>query len=340
MTEQVDVAVVGAGAAGLMAAIWARRTARAAGDRARRRAHARREDPHRGRRTLQRHARRRRRARLRRLVAGRRSARCCAASTCRETVAFFASCGVTLKREETGKLFPVTDRARTVLDALLRRGATRRASSSAIRGACGDRARRRGDSLASTGAAIAGARGSCSRPAAGACPKSGSDGARLRARARARPHRHPRTFPALVPLTLPRRPLPARAPGLSAPATLEVRAAAGRRAGGVHGRHAVHALRALGPGVLDVSRHWTDARARRPGRAARRRLAAGHDRRRARPALRAPARGRPAVLRDAPARAAGARALRAAGVDGRARPPPHARGAPRAGARGDERPCR
>src|SRR5512134_2661049 len=35
------------------------------------------------------------------------------------TVAFFAALGVALKREETGKLFPVSDRARTVLDALL-----------------------------------------------------------------------------------------------------------------------------------------------------------------------------------------------------------------------------
>src|SRR5256885_7486958 len=37
-----------------------------------------------------------------------------------QTIAFFESIGVTLKREETGKLFPTTDRARTVLDALLR----------------------------------------------------------------------------------------------------------------------------------------------------------------------------------------------------------------------------
>src|SRR5829696_891502 len=34
-----------------------------------------------------------------------------------ETVAWFESMGVTLKREETGKLFPVTDRARTVVEA-------------------------------------------------------------------------------------------------------------------------------------------------------------------------------------------------------------------------------
>src|SRR5258706_9848701 len=36
-------------------------------------------------------------------------------------VRWFASLGVELKREETGKLFPVTDSARTVLNALLRR---------------------------------------------------------------------------------------------------------------------------------------------------------------------------------------------------------------------------
>ena len=37
------------------------------------------------------------------------------------TVRWFASLGVALKREDTGKLFPVSDQARTVLEALLRR---------------------------------------------------------------------------------------------------------------------------------------------------------------------------------------------------------------------------
>src|SRR5439155_22485053 len=36
-----------------------------------------------------------------------------------ETVAFFRDLGVELKREDTGKLFPVTDRAQTVLDGHL-----------------------------------------------------------------------------------------------------------------------------------------------------------------------------------------------------------------------------
>src|SRR4051794_6658004 len=35
------------------------------------------------------------------------------------TIAFFDSIGVTLKREESGKLFPTTGKARTVLEALL-----------------------------------------------------------------------------------------------------------------------------------------------------------------------------------------------------------------------------
>src|SRR4051812_29330436 len=37
------------------------------------------------------------------------------------TVAWFASLGVELKCEETGKLFPVTDKARTILNALVNR---------------------------------------------------------------------------------------------------------------------------------------------------------------------------------------------------------------------------
>lgn len=38
----------------------------------------------------------------------------------KETTSFFKELGVELKREDTGKLFPVTDKARTVLDALQR----------------------------------------------------------------------------------------------------------------------------------------------------------------------------------------------------------------------------
>lgn len=44
-----------------------------------------------------------------------------AAFSIEDTIQWFASMGVELKREETGKLFPVTDKARTILSALLAR---------------------------------------------------------------------------------------------------------------------------------------------------------------------------------------------------------------------------
>ncbi len=44
-----------------------------------------------------------------------------AAFSVEQTIAWFDSLGVELKREETGKLFPVTDKSRTVLDALVNR---------------------------------------------------------------------------------------------------------------------------------------------------------------------------------------------------------------------------
>src|SRR5690606_35666190 len=120
-----------------------------------------------------------------------------------QTVAFFEELGVVLKREETGKLFPVTDDARTVLDALL--GAVERLPNVTIRHP------RRVETVerAPEGFRVTGDWGSV---AAGALvlatvvrslPKSGSDG---HGDALARRPGHdvtPRIFPALVPLTLP-----------------------------------------------------------------------------------------------------------------------------------------
>src|SRR5438045_3680213 len=119
MAEQADIVIIGAGAAGLMAAIWAGRTF-----------------PNRhivvldGAKKLG--------AKI--LVSG--GGRCnvthdevtelAYAGSSRnaikkvlrrfdvpETITFFRELGVVLKREETGKLFPVTDSAHTILDALL-----------------------------------------------------------------------------------------------------------------------------------------------------------------------------------------------------------------------------
>ncbi len=124
LIDRVDVAIVGAGAAGLFAAIWAARVFRAANT-----THT----------VLAIDGARRLGAKV--LVAG--GGRCnvthdvvddaaYAGSTrpairkvlrafdVARTVAFFSELDVELKREETGKLFPVTDDARTVLNGLLR----------------------------------------------------------------------------------------------------------------------------------------------------------------------------------------------------------------------------
>ena len=96
------------------------------------------------------------------------------------TVEFFAELGVSLKREDTGKLFPTTDDAHTVLDALCE---ALRASGAALRHPW------RAERVTRTelGFAVSGPAGSvtCSRLilASGgkSLPKSGSAGAGLEA---------------------------------------------------------------------------------------------------------------------------------------------------------------
>jgi len=176
-----------------------------------------------------------------------------------DTVAFFADLGVTLKKEETGKLFPVTDRARTVLDALLR--AAREAgveirhpwrvgglerTDEAFRLVSGGESLLAGRVVLATGGR--------------SLPKTGSDGAGY-ALVRGLGHSlTPRIFPGLVPLTLPRDHLLCGLSGLSAPATLEVRAASGRRLASFTGSTLCTHFGLSGPAVLDVSRYFIAAR--------------------------------------------------------------------------------
>ena len=181
------------------------------------------------------------------------------------TVEFFADLGVALKREETGKLFPVSDRARTVLDALLRcardagvavrhpwrvEAVERRDGAFLLRSADGERLEADRVVLASGGCSL---------------PKTGSDGHGY-AIARSLGHSiTPRVFPGLVPLTLPRtHPLCALS-GLSVPVRMEVRAATGRRLAGIEGSLLCTHFGLSGPAALDISRYWTDARFDDPG---------------------------------------------------------------------------
>jgi predicted Rossmann fold flavoprotein len=180
------------------------------------------------------------------------------------TVAFFRELGVELKREETGKLFPVTDRARTVLDALLSAaraagvvvrhpwrvaGIAREADAFVLTDPRGQAIRAGRVVLATGGRSL---------------PKTGSDGGGY-ALAQALGHTlTPRIFPGLVPLLVPEGHFVRTLSGLSVPATLEVRAASGRKRVEVTGSVLCTHFGLSGPAVLDVSRHLIDARMDEP----------------------------------------------------------------------------
>lgn len=278
MNERVDIAVVGAGAAGLMAAIWAGRTARTAGRPVRIRAYD-------GARTLG--------AKI--LVAG--GGRCnvthhevserdfagASPNAVRnvlrrfgvdDTVRFFEERGVRLKREETGKLFPTTDRARTVLDALL--VAAHDAGAEIVHPWRIDRVERHADgftlfpppddphahpTLAAHRVILAmGGR---------SLPKSGSDG---RGYDVARSLGHSvtkRIFPALVPLTLPRGYFLCELSGVTLDAELTLCAASGRKLRSFTDSTLLTHFGLSGPSVLNISRFWIDARRDDPGAALR-----------------------------------------------------------------------
>lgn len=175
-----------------------------------------------------------------------------------QTVAFFAEQGVMLKREDTGKLFPTTDSARSVLEALL--GAARSAGVVLRVATRVERIERQEDAFT-----VSGGWGQVSAPrvilATGgrSLPKSGSDGQGYKL-AQALGHTlTPRIFPALVPLTLPSDHFLCALSGLTTPAVLEVRDRAGRRLVMFSGSTLCTHFGLSGPSVLDISRYYRDA---------------------------------------------------------------------------------
>jgi predicted Rossmann fold flavoprotein len=180
------------------------------------------------------------------------------------TVAFFAELGVELKREETGKLFPVTDDAHTVLDALL--GAARAAGAEL---AHPDRVRAvapvdGGFAVESDGGLVH-ARRVVLCTGGKALPKSGSDGAGLEI-ARSLGHSvTDRLVPALVPLRLAEGHWIRALSGLTVPAELVLRAAGGRRIAAFADSTLCTHFGLSGPSVLNISRHWTHAHLDDPG---------------------------------------------------------------------------
>ena len=172
------------------------------------------------------------------------------------TLRFFSDLGVELKREETGKLFPVTDKARTVLDALLRAAERvdvltghrvmsieRRTGFSPSGRAEARPTFRIGDIHAKRVILATGGR---------SVPKTGSDGSGY-AIARDLGHTVTPLFPALVPLLLDH---PPPLSGTSVEAELSVRGETGRILHRERGAMLFTHFGISGPAVLDVSRHW------------------------------------------------------------------------------------
>jgi hypothetical protein len=176
----------------------------------------------------------------------------------RATVRWFESMGVTLKREETGKLFPTTDKARTVLDALLRRcdqlgieilmqhrvQAVRRRADGAF-----SIGHERGELVARRVVLATGGR---------SLPRTGSDGFGYEV-AKSLGHTITATHPALVPLVLDDSFFHKDVQGLSHEAeltTLIDGRPTDRRGGSLLWTH----FGLSGPLAMDASRHWLAAR--------------------------------------------------------------------------------
>lgn len=172
----------------------------------------------------------------------------------KRAVAWFASMGVELKREETGKLFPVTDSARTVLDALLGRcnelGVSVRTKHrvSAVRE--GFVVEHEQGALQAKRVILAtGGR---------SLPLSGSDGFGYQL-AKKLGHAVTRTRPALAPMKLDSSMFHAKVSGLALDVELSTYVdgkCADRRQGAMLWTH----FGISGPVVMDASRHWLVAR--------------------------------------------------------------------------------
>lgn len=177
------------------------------------------------------------------------------------TVEFFREIGVELKREETGKLFPVTDDAHTVLDALL--GAVREGGAELRHPWRVGGVSREGDGFVLTRAdaepEVVRARRMILATGGMALPRSGSDGQGYSI-ARALGHTvTKRVFPALVPLTLPKEHFLCGLSGVAAPAMLVLREATGKRVVSFTGPVLCTHFGVSGPAVMDMSRYFLEA---------------------------------------------------------------------------------
>ncbi len=175
-----------------------------------------------------------------------------------QTIAFFHDLGVALKEEDTGKLFPVSNKAHTVLDALV--NAAEKEKVEIKRKHRVEWVKKEGELFIvggpwgeMTAAKIVLATGGKS------LPKTGSDGRGYEFAMGLGHTLTPTIFPSLVPLTLPPGHPLTLLSGISVPATLEIRA-------GIGNKEVVRFTNSTlcthfglsGPSILDISRYYLD----------------------------------------------------------------------------------
>jgi len=174
-----------------------------------------------------------------------------------EAVAWFASMGVELKEEETGKLFPVSDAAKTVVDALLQRCAELGVDVRTAHRVSSVRRTDEGWQIDHSSGSL-GARRVVIATGGLALPKSGSDGFGLEL-AKTLGHDVTELWPALVPLILDESFPHARLSGIAHEVELTTRVegkVTDRRTGALLWTH----FGVSGPVAMDASRHWVGAR--------------------------------------------------------------------------------
>ncbi|MBX7224054.1 MAG: NAD(P)/FAD-dependent oxidoreductase [Blastocatellia bacterium] len=180
-----------------------------------------------------------------------------------QTITFFREIGVELKTEDTGKLFPTSDSAKTVLNALLREAER---LGVRLKFPCRVEAIRRTEA----GFLVSGPWGELEAikivlaTGGKSLPKTGSDG---KGYGLARSLGHSlteRIFPALVPLLLPQHYFLRELSGLTVPATLEVRLSNGKRLHSFTNSTLCTHFGLSGPAILDISRYFLDEQSRQP----------------------------------------------------------------------------
>jgi len=176
-----------------------------------------------------------------------------------ETTAFFRELGVELKREETGKLFPTTDSSRTVLDALLK--AVREAGVELRTGCRVLKIERDADQstfkIAIDGTLPLYARRVILATGGKALPDTGSDGVGYNF-ARALGHSVTETWPALVPLNLQPDHWLTQLAGITLDVELTLSGKTGKALHKQAGPMLLAHFGITGPAAMDISRHLRD----------------------------------------------------------------------------------